>query len=74
MALIAWTVAHPARDASFGERAMIANKLTRWLTKAEQHQILEFIADETAMRNALKKPLTKRQPPSADGDSPASPL
>ena len=27
---------------------MIANKLTRWLTKAEQRQISEFIADETA--------------------------
>ena len=70
LALIAWTVAHPARDASFGERAMIANKLTRWLTKAEQHQISEFIADKTAMRKALKKPLTKRQSPSADGDWP----
>jgi predicted kinase len=53
---------------------MIANKLTQWLTKAERHQVSEFIANETAMRKALKKRLTKRQPPSADGDSPASRL
>jgi hypothetical protein len=51
---------------------MIANKLTHWLTKAEQHQVSKFIGDETAMRKALKKQLTKRQPPSADGNSPAS--
>ncbi|MET4240737.1 hypothetical protein [Bradyrhizobium sp. RT10b] len=49
---------------------MIANKLTRWLTKAEQHQVSEFIAHETAMRKVLKKRLTKRLPPSADGASP----
>jgi|KBSMisStandDraft_5_1062788.scaffolds.fasta_scaffold1532802_1 hypothetical protein len=60
LALIAWTVAHPARDASFSERAMIADKLTRWLTQAEQHQVSKFIADETAMRKALNKRVTKR--------------
>ncbi|MGY3117307.1 hypothetical protein ACVWXQ_001242 [Bradyrhizobium sp. S3.14.4] len=25
---------------------MIADKLTRWLTQAEQHQVSKFIADE----------------------------
>ncbi|CUU16590.1 hypothetical protein ABIB94_009334 [Bradyrhizobium sp. JR7.2] len=39
---------------------MIADKLTRWLTQAEQHQVSKFIADETAMRKALNKRVTKR--------------
>ena len=60
LALIAWTVAHPPRDASVCEWAMIAKKLTQWLTEAEQHQVSEFIADETAMRKALNKRVTKR--------------
>lgn len=34
---------------------LIANKLTQWLTEAEQHRVSEFITDETAMRKALKK-------------------
>ena len=72
LALIAWTVAHPAADASFGERAMIANKLTQWLTEAEQRQVSKFFADETATRKALKKRLTKIRP--TDGNSPASRL
>jgi hypothetical protein len=72
LALIAWTVAHPARDASFGERAMIAIKLTQWLTEAEQRQVSKFFADETAMRKALKKRLTKRRP--THGNSRASRL
>jgi len=60
LALIAWTVAHPARDASFGERAVIANKLTQWLTEAERNQVSAFIANEKAMRKALNKRVTKR--------------
>jgi hypothetical protein len=57
LALIAWTISNP--PATYGEQAMLSEKLTHWLTEAEQRQVSEFIADETAMRKALKKRAAK---------------
>jgi hypothetical protein len=59
LALIAWTVANPPPGATYGEQAMLCEKLTHWLTDDEQRQVSEFIADETAMRRALKKQASK---------------
>jgi len=60
LALIAWTIANPRPGATWGEKAMLGEKLTHWLTDDEQRQVSEFIADETAMRKALKKRAAKR--------------
>jgi hypothetical protein len=60
LALIAWTVSHPPPGITFGERAMIADKLTHWLTETEENAVAAFVKDEKAMLKALKRRAPKR--------------